>query len=176
MLRPGQRVNNLDKLIDANLTAPTAVSENPLAATHCSEVAIGAICENVYDIVDENGFQEANSALPQDAPRDLARDVIHRPQSPSLCMDYCCIAGLGLYWPHRIFAEDTSAAQSDRPDRRHRYFLQALTACISSKSPSARGKTCCSQPPQSTARMSGFFTIRSLLWQRQIRNGLKDVH
>jgi hypothetical protein len=55
---PGQRVNNLDKLIDANLTAPTAVSENPLAATHCSEVAIGAICENVYDIVDENGFQE----------------------------------------------------------------------------------------------------------------------
>jgi hypothetical protein len=50
-------------------------------------------------------------------------------------MDYCCIAGLRLYWRHRpfaehrdrIFAEDTLAAQSDRPDRRHRYFLQALT-------------------------------------------------
>jgi hypothetical protein len=82
MWRPGQRVNNLDKLIDANLTVPTAVSENPLAATRCSEGAICAIRANVYDIVDENGFQEANSALPQDAPRDLARDVIHPPKAP----------------------------------------------------------------------------------------------
>jgi hypothetical protein len=174
MWRPGQRVNNLDKLIDANLTVPTAVSENPLAATRCSEGAICAIRANVYDIVDENGFQEANSALPQDAPRDLARDVIHPPK-PLAIHGLLLYRGVGpLLASSNICGGHLSCAvRSPRSppsifftgaDRLH---LLKITVCQ---------RETLLQPPQSTARMSGFFTIRSLLWQRQIRNGLKDVH
>jgi hypothetical protein len=58
--------------------------------------------------------------------------------------------------------------------RSRRHFLQALSACMSSKlTVCPRGDLL--QPAQGTAwRMSCFFTIRGPLSPRQIRNGLKE--